>query len=66
MLRSPPSEDQILAAWDELKAAIQVVECALPFQMTAAIERLGTQKRAMEDLLLRRSPPPIPPTEREG
>jgi hypothetical protein len=56
MRRPAPTEDEVLTAWDELKAAIQRAECALPFQMTAAMALLQEAAKRMDDLLMRRAP----------
>jgi hypothetical protein len=56
-MRERASEEVTLAAWDDLKAAILRVECALPFRMSAAMGDLVEQYRAFEQILLRRDRP---------
>ena len=52
-MKERASEDETLNAWDDLKRAIERVECALPSQMTAAMDNLIDQKRAFDRLLMR-------------
>lgn len=49
--RDRPSEEAVLAAWDRLSHRIQAVECALPHQMSAAINALTTARRHFQDVL---------------
>lgn len=39
--------ETLVGAWDEVNAASRVVECALPFQMSEAIDRLIRARDAM-------------------
>lgn len=59
--RQRASEEDTLGAWAELQNAIQRVECALPSQMSEAINQLTFQRRAFDDLLCGRPLPPPPP-----
>lgn len=45
----PPHIERMMVVWQETSSAIQNIECALPSQMTAAIERLIAARFAMEE-----------------
>jgi hypothetical protein len=42
-----PEIDDLLRVWNEMSSAMQAVECALPKQMTAAIERMEAMRYKM-------------------
>lgn len=44
-------DDEMLSAWDRLHAAICKVECALPYQMTEAIEGLTAERLSFSNLI---------------
>lgn len=52
--RRVPDQLEIAEAWDKLRGAIERVETAGPFRMTADIENLRAQRQIFEDVVLGR------------
>lgn len=61
MNRKRASEEDTLVAWDDLLDAIKRVECALPFQMSAAIAHLGKERERFHALMSGRPSPTLSP-----